>query len=199
MIPNTDNLRIINPEIAELAKEFPERIMAWKKKLQELKYVEFFVVNELPDDVFKEEYQIAEESSFYSFGHRDADMGIASQHSYSFSSFNKNADIPFDPDLVISAAAFVTKEQWARQESWFGERYNRFNGSLAINFRLGNKAEIVYDSVGCSDEYVIKDDDLLAWPKERLTFEGTWEESYNHLVKLIEEAVSLITIPETTE
>lgn len=183
MIPTTDNLQSINPEIVELAKKFPERIKSWKQKIKELPSIGFIIIPEI--DSFREDEHLFDEDGVYG-------------QDYNFHTDEYLMRDIKEKDLILRCCIFLTKPQW-RNTSYWPDCYPEGNGHppvvMASFYGVSSSAEVMIDFPTGYD--VQPEDEELMWPREEIEIQGNWEEVYNHLVKLTEKAMSLITIPET--
>ncbi|MAQ77377.1 hypothetical protein CL684_02535 [Candidatus Campbellbacteria bacterium] len=188
MIPTTDNLKEINPELTKALKNFPDLINQWEEKLRALTpYCSVM----FPDPLKDADYNVCDTNPSLS--------------DFEYVSYSYDNEQFFELNTVIAFHTMACTEQWLRDPifNWWPESIP--NGeipfNLIVNFCLGNEAVIkVYGSAGnciwSEDELMGKLKRIRYQPEKHErrtnftylddTYTGTWEEVYNHLVNLID-------------
>ena len=177
MIPTTDNLKGINPELVKIVSEFNANLESWKEKFKNIPFLDFIVIPEI--EKFTDNYQLMREP-----GH------------YSHDNFNCIGNFHTDEELIenvksgliFRAATFLLKPQWIADNPWpecYGEDCPQF---MQISFYTDNCATITSTGYGLVD---IVEADLMVKDYE---FSGTWTETFNHLIYIVESAMKNLKI-----
>jgi len=179
MIPTTDNLKEINPELTKALKNFPDLINQWEQKLRAITpYCAVMIpdANEYHDDMDDEK------GAFGGF------LG----HTY-------DTEDLFTTSTVIAFQTMACIEQWLQEkietdypESISSNPSQEWPFNLEAKFNINNIATInLYGWNGSciwSEKELQGNLSVTKFPETYThnKYTGTWEEVYNHLVNLID-------------
>ncbi len=184
LIPDVTTLPGVPENLKTAIRKFPEKLLAWKDKLRTIHPMygiwtmldlrHHFACNGEAEDYFILHNDEIEDKELAAMLDKDNPGGICSNDSRTLGEL-------LGDGVIMMFVGYACHEQFIENKSWPDSVGENSSKLLVAEFRVGNTAVVrtkdKFDQHG-------KDHGSLFWPESELEFEGTWEETFVHLVKL---------------